>query len=252
MSSIRRPDLAKTRSLATAEPEITLAPYQEELRPYGQLQEGDLNRATISSIDTEYKGKAAQNITFDISQGVHLDPLTEYPYPINVNEEGELIHFSVSVNDENMFVVCILYDSENRATVICNDNMLSLARKGKGLTVAEAIAVDNNGISLDKGGRAHNVASYLSRSKHTFSFGHLSDPYDLVEGTNDDKYYVIEYSPLVPHPYQRIYFTIQNQGNDGRLIHEATVKRIAYVDKYDMVVENPEDKLLAQKARIKY
>lgn len=235
---------SKTSTSTSDPPQIVLPPYQDELKQLipalqlGNRVTNTLNKPAISSISTQLRGRLAQNITFDISQSVALEANSEYPYGINVYEDGELRHFSVSVNDINMYVLCVLYDEQNRPTVIADDNMLTLAKKGKGLTVGEATATDHNGISLDKGGRPHPVATYLSRSKHTFSYGHVADNYDDVNGTDFDKYYVIEYAPSIPHPYKRIFFTIQNRGENSRLIHEATVKRIAYVDQYELVISD--------------
>jgi len=229
----------KKGSAPSDQPQIILPPYQDQLKTLMQSKQTTLNKPAVSSVGTEYKGKQAEDISWAIGQGFRLEPNTEYPYPINEGEDGELEYFSVIVNDENMYVVCYTYDEDNRPTIIADDNMKSLAKKARGLTTSEAEAINHNGISLDKGCRPHPVMSYLARSKHTFSYGHTSEPYETVEGSEFDKYYVIEYAPIRrAQPYKHLFFTIQNRGNNTRLIHEAFVKRIAYVDKYELVVNN--------------
>lgn len=239
----RTPRRIRGTSLSGDPPELILPPYEQQLgipiRTIGTSEEGPIftKQPTVSSVTTEFRGKSARNVTWNIGQAVTLDPNTEYPYPVNFYEDGELIHFSASVNDESLFVLCVLYDLENKPNIIADDNARSLAEEGKGLTVAELDAIDMNGISLDKGGRAHNVATHLSRAKSTFSFGHLGDPYETIKGTKFDKRYVIEYGPLVPQPYKRIYFTIQNRGSEPKLIHKARVIRMAFVDEFETVVK---------------
>lgn len=234
-------------SVSSDQPHIVLPPYQSQLKTIIGVEGTDsttLNKPAVSSVGTEFKGRIAEDISWAIGQSFRLDPNSEYPYSINENEDGELEYFSAIVNDENLYVVCYSYDEDNNPTIIADDNMKSLARKGRGMTTGEAEATDHNGVSLDKGCRPHPVMSYLARSKHTFSYGHLSDSYESVEGTQFDRYYVMEYAPVRrAQPYKRIFFTIQNRGDETRLIHEAFVKRIAYVDKYEIVVNNePVDK----------
>ena len=229
-------------SVSSDQPHIVLPPYQSQLKTIIGVEGTDsttLNKPAVSSVGTEFKGRIAEDISWAIGQSFRLDPNSEYPYSINENEDGELEYFSAIVNDENLYVVCYSYDEDNNPTIIADDNMKSLARKGRGMTTGEAEATDHNGVSLDKGCRPHPVMSYLARSKHTFSHGHLSDSYESVEGTEFDKHYVMEYAPVRrAQPYKRIFFTIQNRGDETRLIHEAFVKRIAYVDKYEIVVNN--------------
>lgn len=229
-------------SVTTDQPHIVLAPYQTELKTLIGVEGTNpttLNKPAVSSVGTEFKGRIAEDISWAIGQSFRLYPNSEYPYSINENEDGELEYFAAIVNDENMYVVCYTYDEDNNPTIIADDNMKSLARKGRGMTTGEAEATDHNGVSLDNGCRPHPVMVYLARSKHTYSYGHLTDAYDDVEGSDYDKYYVIEYAPVRrAQPYKRIFFTIQNRGDDTRLIHEAIVKRIAYTDKYDIVVNN--------------
>ena len=221
------------------QPQIILGPYQDELKTLLPSRQTALNKPSVSSVGTEYKGRVAEDISWSIGSGFKLDPNQEYPYPIDEAEDGELEYFGVLLNDENLYVVCYTYDEDNRPTPICDDNMKSLAKKGRGMTLGEATATDHNGVSLDKGCRPHPLMSYLARSKHTFSYGHLSDNYDDIAGGDFDKYYVIEYAPIRrAQPYKHLFFTIQNRGNETRLIHEAFVKRIAYTDKFDLVVNN--------------
>lgn len=224
---------------ASDQPQIILPPYQDQLKTLLPSKDTALNKPAVSSVGTEFKGRVAEDITWAIGQSFRLDPNTEYPYPIDEAQDGELEYFGALVNDENIYVVCYTYDEDNRPTTIADDNVVSLAKKGRGMTTGEAFAKDHNGVSLDKGCRPHPVMSFLARSKCTFSYGHLSDEYEDIEGSEHDKYFVIEYAPVRrAQPYKHIFFTIQNRGNETRLIHEAFVKRVAYVDKYDLVVNN--------------
>lgn len=221
------------------EPKIILPPYQDELRTILPAKQTDHRKPNVSSVGTEYKGRKAEDISWSIGSLFKLDPGNEYPYGIDEAEEGELEYFGVLVNSEDIYVVCYTYDEDNRPTTIVEDNMRSLAKKGRGMTLGEATALDHNGVSLDKGCRPHPIMSYLARSKHTFSYGHLSDNYEDVEGTDNDRFYVIEYAPIRrAQPYKHLFFTIENRGNDQRAIHEAFVKRVAFTDRYELVVNN--------------
>jgi hypothetical protein len=236
-------------------PEIILPRYQDQMKqlvPISLQEQRDAKilKPAISGIKTELKGRIANTITFDILQSLKIDPDHEYPYPINESEDGELEHFSVAVNHEDMYVVCILYDEDGHPTIIAEDNMRSLARNGKGMTVGEATAIDNNGVSLDKGSRANMRTTFLARSKHTVSYGFTEVPYPEVEETDNDKWYVYEYTPIKAHPYQRIVFTIENRGGAVHSIHEATMKRTAFVDKYEIVADDGTETVVSKKAEL--
>lgn len=236
-------------------PTIILPRYQDQMQqlvPQSLQEQRDTKvlRPKISGIKTELRGRVAKTYTFEILQPFKLDPNNEYPYPVNEVEEGELEYFSVSVNDENIHVVCIVYGEDGIPTYIADDNMISLAKNGKGMTLGEATATDNNGISLDKGSRGNIRATFLARSKHTLSYGYTDLPFEEVQETVNDRCYVYEYTPIKAHPYNRIFFTIENRGSQTRSIHEAVMRRTAFVDKYEVVNDDGSKTVKATKARL--
>lgn len=254
-SSNITPRTKRTVALKDQEPQIILPRYQDQMKQLVPLslqeqKDAKILKPNISGIKTELRGKIASTITFEILQPIKIDSGHEYPYYVNEAEEGELEHFSVAVNHEDMYVVCILYDEDGHPTIIADDNMRSFARNGKGMTVGEATAVDNNGISLDKGSRGNIRAAFLARSKHTLSYGFTEAPISEVEETDNDRWYVYEYTPTKAHPYKRIVFAIENRGGDTHSIHEATMKRTAFIDKYDIVADDGSKTEVVTKAKL--
>jgi len=198
-----------------------------------------VDQPVVSKITTEYKGKVAENIVYNISQPVVLAANSSYAYPISVVEDGEIIHFTVSFNDPLMTVKCILYDENNKPDTLCDDNPTQLTLLARGMTYHEANEIDNNNVSVDRSGIVHHVMPYVARHKHTYSQGYV-DPvdYDIVAGTANDKFFIIEYAPLIPHPYKRLFFTIENKSQNNRLIHYVRVARYAYTDRYETKIVN--------------
>lgn len=226
----------KTIALQKRASQMTLAPYS----PYSKDALIDRpvvltsEAPTISEMPQQFQGRQAQNIVYEIAQPVSLTGNSQYAYPINQYEDGALVHFTVSCDSDKIRTVMILYDLDNRAATICNDTARDLAGKGRGMTLMQAIAKDMNGISLDQPGTPHSVMPYVSRYKDTFSLG-FTDPgdYATVAGTENDKFYVIEYAPAVTRAYRKIYFNIQNIGADTRTIHYVVVNRFNFIDRYD-------------------
>lgn len=199
---------------------------------------------TVSEMPQQYQGRQAQNIIYEISQPVQIQGNELYSYPIEEQEDGQLIHFTVSVDSDQIKVIMILYDADNRAATICNDTARDLAVKGRGMTLSQALAKDMNNISLDMPGVNHFVMPYVARYKDTFSLG-FNDPadYNLVAGTENDKFYIIEYAPSIPRAYQRISFNVANIGADTRTIHYVMVNRYRFLDRYDYgpIPRTPQD-----------
>ena len=123
-----------------------------------------------------------------------------------------------------------------------------------------ALARDQDEVSLDNHGKEHTVMPYAVRYKDTFSYGFVDpDDYATVAGTENDKFYIIEYAPTTPRAYKKIYFNIQNLGGETKLVHNPIVNRIAYVDRYDYpggpITQEPEGtntSFAAKKARITF
>lgn len=226
----------QTISLKQRGPQLTLPPYS----PYSK--DAMLDRPvvltseapTISEMPQQFQGRQAQNIVYEIAQPVQIQGNSQYAYPINQYEDGSLVHFTVSCDSDKIRTVLILYDLDNRAATICNDTARDLVGKGRGMTLYQALAKDMNAISLDNPGTPHSVMPYVSRYKDTFDIGFTDpDDYSKVAGTENDKFYVIEYAPAVPRAYRKIYFNIQNIGADTRTIHYVVVNRFNFIDRYD-------------------
>src|SRR5215467_7033001 len=214
-------------SLRTVAPSIQLAPYTDD----SSYLEPDTEVKTIpisTQISTTYGGRKAEVITFEIASAVTLQPNTEYIYPINKYEDGEVVHFTVAVNDPSMRVVLTLYDDSQKPDPLCNESADDLVLLGRGMTHAEAYATDVDGVSIDLKGDKHSVMPYVNRFKHTFSYGYTPADYDLVAGTPNDRWFVIEYEPTLAAPYKKIFFTIQNKTQNPRIIHYARLRRYAF------------------------
>jgi hypothetical protein len=246
------------KTLQGARPTLVLPPYDARTDVSAALEQdliatpGD-GTPTTSETQTTYKGRMAENIAYEILQPVNLQGNSQYAYPINEYEDGEIEHFTVSTNSDQMRVVCILYDDRNRPTTICNETARELVIRGRGMTLAQALARDQDDISLDNPSTPHNRKPYVARYKDTFSLGfHDPSDYNTVVGTEDDKHYVIEYAPASPRAYKKIYFNVQNLNTDARVIHYLTVSRFAFEDRYDYsgpITQQDEEQLQAARAR---
>jgi hypothetical protein len=103
--------------------------------------------------------------------------------------------------------------------------------------------VDNNGYSTDPQGDEHRVMPYVRRFKHTLSYPFKDVDYPTIAGTKDDKWFVVEYQPQFPKPYNRIYFTLQNVGSTNAIIHKGLIQRYKFVDQYDTQIVRKDDTL---------
>jgi hypothetical protein len=174
-----------------------------------------------------YQGRKAKRVNFTTNK-ITLAPRTYFYNPINFEEEGELISFTVAVNDPGMKVICFLYDQDGTAEEIVNRSMREVSFLGRGFTLAEAEEVLPIEVSIDKSGKRHPVRPWLSRYKNTFS--QPNQLYNDVKGTENDKWIVLEYTPEIRETYSRIYFTVQNPLNESRMIHHMTISRIVFID----------------------
>jgi hypothetical protein len=226
-------------------PDLILPPYQLDSKflfdmsqtkpaPQGRQEPNQLS----NTVQTIYKGRRADQITFDIGGAVRLGGNAEYAFPINSREQGELIAFTVSTNSPDIVTQCFVYDKRDRATVIANHTTTQLTLLGRGMTYQEAHTVDSLGYSVGKHGTPHPVMPYCAYHKHTFTKPRSLDDtdYELVEGTVEDRYFVTDYAPTLPRAYERIYFNVINKGANTRLIHAMTLNRFVYVDEFETVV----------------
>ena len=178
--------------------------------------------------DVRYQGRKAKRVNIETNK-INIAAHSSYDYPIDSAESGVLIAFTVAVNDPSIAVECIMYGDDNSEDIINNRTMREVAMLGRGLTLGEAEALDPDSTSLDKGGRPHAARPYLARYKNTFTGTETN--YDLLKGTENDKWIVLEYAPTLPQQYSRIYFNIRNDRETGdRLIHHLFVSRIRFID----------------------
>lgn len=217
-------------SLRQTSPSIALAPYTSDpnyIEPYAE--DSDVKSTPISTqISTTYGGRKAEVITFEIAQPVTLQANTEYIYPVSKYEDGEVVHFTVAMNDPEMRIVLTLYDDTQKPDPLCNESANDLVLLGRGMTHAEAVATDVDGVSIDLKGQRHSVMPYILRYKNTFSYGYGPADYSQVAGKPEDRWYVIEYEPTIAAPYKKIFFTIQNKTQNDRIIHYARLRRYAF------------------------
>jgi hypothetical protein len=238
-------------------PDLILPPYQQDRRlafdiaqqkPVPYTRQDNQNANVVQTI---YKGRRADQITFDIGGAVRLSGNAEYAFPINSRETGELVYFTVSTNSPDIVTQCFLYDKRDRATILANHTTTQLTLLGRGLTYQEAHSVDNLGISVDRHGTPHPVMPYAARHKHTFSKTFV-DPtdYEVVEGTINDKFFVTDFAPAIPRAYERIYFNVINKGSETRLLHAMTLNRFVFVDEFESVVNPTPEQILGPQGQI--
>lgn len=211
-------------------PSVQLAPYTDDPRYIEPgTEDTEVKSIPISTqISTTYGGRKAEVITFEIASAITLQANTEYIYPINKYEDGEVVHFTVAVNDPDMRVVLTLYDDSQKPDPMCNESANDLVLLGRGMTHAEAYATDVDGVSIDLKGQRHSVMPYVLRFKHTFSYGYTPADSDLVAGTPNDRWFVIEYEPTLAAPYKKIFFTIRNSTSSPKMVHYARLRRYAF------------------------
>lgn len=224
--------------------DLVLPPYQYDRKmmfDMNQLRPSPAGRQApnemTNTVQTIYKGRRADQITFDIGGAVVLNGNSEYAFPINSREQGELIAFTVSSNTPDMVTQCFLYDKRDRATILVNHTTTQLTIMARGMTYQEAHILDNLNISVDHHGDPHPVMPYAARHKVTFSKG-FSDPtdYDTVKGTVNDKYFITDYAPTLPRAYERIYFNVINKSPDQKILHAMTLNRFVFVDEFETIV----------------
>ena len=83
-------------------------------------------------------------------------------------------------------------------------------------------------------------------TKNTFTGTETN--YELIKGTEFDKWIVLEYAPTIPLEHRRFFFNVHNNLETGsRMIHRITIDRIVFVEERaqpllsaDHVLEDPE------------
>jgi hypothetical protein len=195
--------------------------------------------------DLIYQGRKAKRVNFTTNK-ITLSANSSFYNPINFEEYGELISFTVAVNDPGMKVICFIYDQDGAAEEINNRTMREVAVLGRGMTIAEAEEVLPIGVARDINGMRHPVRPWISRYKHTFS--NPLSTYEEVKGTDNDKWIVLEYTPEIRETYSRIYFTLQNPLPESRIIHHMTISRIVFIDVFKTNVISKQQEELINKA----
>ena len=178
-----------------------------------------------------YKGRLAKRVNITTGS-ITLAARSAYPQPVESKVNGEIIGFTVSTNEPDMKVLCIIYDGEGDSDTIIDSTIKEVTYLGYGMTYGEAVEVDGTGISVDKTGTPHPINPYVLRYKDTFD--NLMSTYDSVKGSAADKHYVLDYAPVIKEAYSRLFFTVSNESSQERMIHKLSFRRIDYLDKSEI------------------
>lgn len=218
----------------TGEPIIEGEEEEEELEV--ELPEiTEEKKIAIQSHNTIYKGR---NVRYYEITGQKIDVLpTEIyaPGAISLVTKGYVDSFRVSTNDMEFKVHCQIRDHEGGIRTICNDTGTDLAKDGAGMTYGE---VENNVTqsAYDKTGTYDPVNPFLMRAKNAFS-GTETD-YEHNLGTVNDKYIVINYSPMNQLEFSRLDFHIHNTNPAGtRRIHKYILRYVEFIEEEKPIPE---------------
>ena len=196
----------------------------------------------------DYKGRKAKRINVT-TERITLAPNTEWSSTIDFNESGELLAFTVDVNDPGMVVMCFVYDEDGSPEPINDRSMHGTVAIGRGMSVLEAYETRPDLSSVDRSGIRHPYRPYISRFKSTFTT--VSMDYELIKGSDDDRHIVMEYAPDFRELYNRIYFTVQNPTTNARMIHYLTISRVKFIDVYQKKsIPKPTEELLNLSRRV--
>ena len=215
----QNPDLVQQLINQTTKKEVNAVSPQSALK----------NDGIFESPIFDYKGRKAKRINVT-TERVSLAPHTQLGSTIDFNETGELLAFTIDVNDPGMILYCIIYDEDGSPEPINDRSMHGTVVLGRGMSVLEAYETRPDHTSVDRSGTRHPYRPYMSRFKSTFTT--LDLDYDTIKGTDDDKHMVMEYAPDFRELYNRIYFTVQNPTNNTRMITYLTISRIKFIDVY--------------------
>lgn len=182
-----------------------------------------------------FQGRLARRVDIQTNR-INVNAHSRWDYEIDIAEQGVLIGFSIAVNDPLLAVDCSVFSSDGSETIVTTQTMREQVILGRGMTLGEAEATRPDGTSLDKRGTPHSIKPYVSRYKHTFT-GEETD-YEKIKGTEDDRWIVLEYAPVIRENYHRIFLSVRNTNETGnRMIHYLSLSRIRFVDTKDVETE---------------
>ena len=125
-------------------------------------------------------------------------------------------------------------EGEDRTEIVLHDHtMEEAARLGMGMTYGEFYSTNpvGGGTSRDIRGSKHSTRPFLARAKTTFTG--VETNFDLIKGTVDDKWIVLQFDPELPRKYYALTLDVENTLGEGdRLIHEIFVDRMVVVSQY--------------------
>lgn len=166
-----------------------------------------------------------------------ISPNRSWDNPITYEEVGYITGFVVAVNDPDMKVTFRIEGEDHTEIVIHDFTMHETARLGLGMTLGEFYSKNpvGGGTSRDVRGSKHSTRPFLNRAKTTFT-GTETD-FNLIQGTDNDKWIVLEYDPELPRKYNALTLDVMNTLGEGdRLIHEIFVERMVVVSQYQTQV----------------
>jgi hypothetical protein len=167
------------------------------------------------------------------SKGVPISANRRWDNPISYEETGYILGWLIAVNDPQMKVTFKI-EGEDRTEIILHDHtMEETASLGLGMTYGEFYSMNpvGGGTSRDIRGSKHSTRPFLSRAKTTFTGTETN--YDLIKGTVDDKWIVLQFDPELPRKYYALTLDVENTLGEGdRLIHEIFVDRMVVISQY--------------------
>jgi hypothetical protein len=180
---------------------------------------------------TTYGGVPAFRI--DVAIGpITLGPGNDLANPIDVTENGVLLHYSVAVNDPGMKITSILYGDNNSQTTLWDDSIEAITYLGRGMTQGQAQAVNPGVIqySLDPHGTKDDAWPWIQRYRCTYSRDAMTAnlQYDDVAGTKDDIWLVAVYTPELKEGYSRVYLNVKNTSAQPRMILKLQMSRYKF------------------------
>jgi len=176
-----------------------------------------------------YKGRLAKRVNIT-TEKVRLSARSAYPQPIESKVSGELVGFTVATNSPDMRITCTIFDADGDPDNIVDASIKEVTYLGYGMSYGEAVETISTGlgdVSVDKTGNPHPIKPYVLRYKDTFT--DPSTTYLDNEGTPDDRWYVLDYAPVIKEAFSRLFFNITNEHTEQRMIHYLTFRRIDYI-----------------------
>lgn len=186
---------------------------------------------------TTYQGRSAYRIDTATKQ-LNITATNDIPNPIDVEEDGVLIGFTIAVNDPLIRVTAILYGEQGSFTTLNDMTMREVTFLGRGLTQGQAESVSPQGDSLDQKGIKDDIWPWIQRYRHTYSLAHLTDTYTNVRGTEFDKWIVLAYTPQIKESYNRFFLTITNTASTDQLIHTMQISRIRFANRPSAIYDD--------------